>query len=293
MSSLRVILALSRFSRLPTVWSNCLAGWWLGGGGNAEQLPFLFGGLTCLYLGATFLNDAFDAEHDLQHRHTRPIPAGAVTQHTVWRWGLAGLAGGALLLLGPGRVTGALGLTLAFLIILYNAVHRLVTFSPVLKGLCRFCVYVLGASVGEHGVGGGALWCGLALGVYITGVGWFARWEETPRQVRGWPTGLLAAPVLLALLMNAGRYREPALLLSALLVLWGLRALRQTFWALERDVGRTVSGLVSGIVFVDWLATCPVPAVWDAGNHAPRGLSFAFIGLFLGTLLLQKVAPEK
>ncbi|HWV98820.1 MAG TPA: UbiA family prenyltransferase [Candidatus Acidoferrum sp.] len=292
MSGLRTILALSRVSRLPTVWSNCLAGWWLGGGGNPGHLPFLFGGATFLYLGAALLNDAFDAEHDLQHRRTRPIPSGAVTQDTVWRWGLAALVGGALLLLWPGRVTGGFGLTLAFLIILYNTVHRLVTFSPVLKGLCRFLVYVLGASTGEHGVTGAALWCGLALGAYVTGMRWFARWEETPRRVREWPGLLLAVPVLLALLMDVGRYREPALLLSAVLVLWGLLALRQTFWAPERNVPRTVARLVAGIVLVDWLATGPVASVFDLSNHVPRGLSFAFIGLLLGTLLLQKFAPE-
>lgn len=292
MTSLRAILSLCRPTRLPTVWSNCLAGWWLGGGGNAEHLPFLFGGATLLYLGAVFLNDAFDAEYDSQHRRARPIPAGAIMQNTVWRWGLSWLVGGALLLLWPGQVTGEAGLLLAFLIILYNTVHRLVTFSPVLKAAGRFLFYLLGASTGGHGITGGALWCGLALGVYVAGVGYVARWEETPRQARAWPTVLLASPILLALLMNADRYREPALLLSAVLLLWGLRALRQTFWSPERNVRRTVGDLVAGIVIVDWLATCPVAAVTDFSNHAPRGLSFAFIGLLLSTLVLQKLAPD-
>ena len=293
MTSLRTILALCRPTRLPTVWSNCLAGWWLGGGGNAEHLPFLFAGATMLYLGAAFLNDAFDAEYDSQHRRARPIPAGAITQNTVWRWGLSWLVGGALLLLWPGQVTGQFGLILAFLIIVYNTVHRLVTFSPALKGLSRFFLYALGASTGEHGVTGAALWCGVALAAYVAGLGCLARWEETPRQARAWPTLLLATPILLALLMNADRYREPALLLSAVLVLWGLRALRQTFWSSDRNVRRTVDGLVAGIVIVDWLATCPVAAITDFSNHAPRGLSFAFIGLFLSTLLLQKLVPDQ
>ena len=42
---LRALLALSRVSHLPTVWSNCLAGWWLGGGGNFAKLPLLFLGV--------------------------------------------------------------------------------------------------------------------------------------------------------------------------------------------------------------------------------------------------------
>jgi len=36
--------------------------------------------------------------------------------------------------------------------------------------------------------------------------------------------------------------------------LWVLRSLRTYLWAVERQIGRTVSGLLAGIVFVDWLA---------------------------------------
>jgi hypothetical protein len=282
MSSLRTILALSRAARLPTVWSNCLAGWWLGGGGHAEDLARLFGGATLLFVGGAFLNDAFDAEYDRQHRRTRPIPAGAIAQDTVWRWGLGALVMGALLLLWAGRVTGALGLVLVFCIILYNAIHRLLVVSPVLKGLCRFFLYVLGASVAVRGVTGWSVWCGLALAIYMTGVGYFARWEVMSRQARYWPVILLSAPILLALIMDVDGYREAGLVLSAVLGLWVLRSLRQTFWSPERKLDRTVAGLVAGIVFVDWLAVA----------NAPRGLSALFIGLFGLTLVLQQLAPE-
>ena len=74
MPRLRTLLILGRVSNLPTVWSNCLAGWWLGGGGNTGKLPFLFAGTTLLYIGGMYLNDAFDVEFDRQHRKERPIP---------------------------------------------------------------------------------------------------------------------------------------------------------------------------------------------------------------------------
>src|SRR5256885_13326506 len=74
MSLLRTLLILGRISNLPTVWSNCLAGWWLGGGGNSHKLPWLFCGVTLLYIGGMFLNDAFDADFDRAHRQGRPIP---------------------------------------------------------------------------------------------------------------------------------------------------------------------------------------------------------------------------
>src|SRR5213083_701894 len=97
-SFVRTLLVLGRVSNLPTVWSNCLAGWWLGGGGNVEKLAYLLAGATSLYTGGMFLNDAFDVEFDRQYRKERPIPAGRIPLATVWRSGFALLASGAGLL---------------------------------------------------------------------------------------------------------------------------------------------------------------------------------------------------
>ena len=240
-----------------------------------------------------FLNDAFDADYDRQHRRTRPIPAGAFSHDTVWRWGLGGLVAGALLLLWPGKVTGSFGLVLACCIILYNALHRLLTFSPVLLGICRLLLYVLGASVAERGVTGWAIWCGLALAVYVTGLGFFARWQRLPGPVQRWPAFLLAAPVLLALVMDANGYREPGLLLSAVLGLWVLRSLRPAFWSPERNLHRTASDLAAGIVFADWLAACPVGLLAGHDLSGPRVVSFIFVALFLATLGLQRLTSTR
>jgi hypothetical protein len=293
MSRLRTIVTLSRPARLPTVWSNCLAGWWLGGGGNAEQLPFVFGGATLLYLGGACLNDAFDADHDREHQPTRPIPSGAVSRQTVWRWALGLLVAGAVLLMWAGRATGIAGLVLVVSIILYNTLHRWVPFSPALKGLCRFLLYLIGASVATYGITGWALWCGLALWCYVAGIGCFARWLETPAKTQSWPAALLAVPVLLAVIMDADGYRVPGLLLAALLVLWCLRALRQTFFNAKPNLPKAIAGLVAGIVFVDWLAACPVPTLEGQPNPAARELSFVFIGLLLATFLLQRTTTGR
>jgi 4-hydroxybenzoate polyprenyltransferase len=290
---LRALLALSRISRLPTVWSNCLAGWWLGGGGNGQRLPFLFGGATLLYIGGSWLNHAFDAEYDRHHRPARPIPSGVIALRTVWRWGLACLVLGALLLFSLSELTGGLGLGLIFFAILYNTLHRSLSSGPLLKAMCRLFLYLMGASIAAHGFSGALLWCSLALAAYMTGVGLLARWEENPGQAPQWPGLLLLAAPAFALLMNVNGYREPALLLSALLALWLLRAWRQTFWSLEPALGRTVSDLVAGVVFVDWLAVGPVPSALSETNHAPRELSAVFIGLLLVTLLLQRWLPER
>jgi hypothetical protein len=81
--------------------------------------------------------------------------------------------------------------------------------------------------------------------------------------------------------MNPSFYRAAAIKLSLVLALWCIKSIRYTFDPNARNIGRTVSGLLAGIVFVDWLAVV----------DAPRNLGFAFIGLFGLAWLLQKVVP--
>ena len=283
MAQWRTFFVLGRVSHLPTVWSNCLAGWWLGGGGHAAKLPFLFAGATLLYLGGVFLNDAFDVEFDRQRRKERPLPSGAISPAAVWCWGMTWLVLGALCLMGTGTRTGTLGLFLLAVILVYDAIHKPITLSPVLLGLCRLLVYLLAASTGVEGLTGWAIWCGLALAVYVTGLDFLARQEHIRAPLQYWPLLLLAAPILLAVIMNGKGFREPALLLSAVLALWIIRSLRPTLWTADRRIGRTISHLVAGIVLVDLLAVA----------DAPRQFSLGLLLLFGLTLLLQRLAPAR
>jgi 4-hydroxybenzoate polyprenyltransferase len=275
------MLALSRVANLPTVWSNCLAGWWLSGGGEGRKLPLLFAGASFLYLGGAFLNDAFDARYDREHRRARPIPSGAITADSVWWWGLAWMGLGLISLfwLGPG--TGCLGLALAGIILAYNATHRLITFSPVLLGLCRLMLYLAAASTSAEGITGWPIWCGLALAVYVIGLGCLARAGSLGGPVNWRAALLLGAPIVLALLMDVGNQRVPGLELSAVLGLWIIYCLRPGLMPWDGDVSRISSGLVAGIVLVDWLAVLDVP----------RELSLLFLAFFGAALLLERLAP--
>lgn len=277
----RTLLTLGRVSNLPTVWSNCLAGWLLSGGGSREKFWWLTLGATLLYTGGMFLNDAFDAEFDAQHRRERPIPSGAIPLKTVWQSGLGLLGAGAAILIFQGITTGLLAVLLLVCIILYDAIHKLITFSPVLMAGCRLLLYLVAASVGRNGVTGWAIWCGLALAAYIIGLSYLARNESTRSAFRYWPCLLLATPVLLALLINPGESQQAALLLSAILGLWIIRSLRFTFWNSERNIGRTVSGLLAGIALVDLLAVA----------DSTREQSLVFFLLFIAALLFQRFVP--
>jgi hypothetical protein len=277
---LRSLLVLGRVSNLPTVWSNCLAGAVLGGGAGWLPLAWLTIAATLLYVGGMYLNDAFDLDFDRQHRKERPIPAGKVPLHTVWTAGIAALAVGFVMMALLGRATAILTLLLITSIIVYNAVHKVVIFSPVLMALCRFFLFLAAASIGFDGVTGQAVWAALVLATYVVGLSYVARSESTRGALKYWPCYLMAAPLLLAWLINQGSYKSKGLALSLVLILWVIRSLRTTFWSSEKNIGRTVSGLLAGIVLVDLLATL-------GGNN----LGVVFLALFLLSLYFQRFIP--
>jgi len=278
----RTLLVLGRASNLPTVWSNCLAGWLLGGGGTVWILVVICLGATCLYIGGMFLNDAFDVEFDREYRRERPIPSEQITLKEVWRWGFAWLGAGMVILVLLGKSTGVFATILLVCIVLYDAIHKVIAFSPILMSACRFFLYVLAASAARQGVSGLAVWAGIALAAYIIGLSYLARHESTGGTMNFWPCCLLAAPILLALLANAENYRLPACLLSAILGLWIARCLHHAFFAGGPNPGRAVAGLLAGIVLVDWLAVAGGQSIWT---------SFAFAVLFVTALIFQRFVP--
>lgn len=277
---LRPLLVLGRVSNLPTLWSNCVAGWVLGGGGAPGRFVLLCLGATFLYVAGLYLNDAFDVGFDQQRRRERPIPSGQISLAMVWRLGWVWLALGVASFAFLGRTCLVLACVLAATIVFYNAIHKRTTLSVVLMGLCRFFVYLLAAGA-ARGVHGAAIWAGLALGLYVGGLSYLARKESIRGPVRWGPVLTLAAPIVLALLANGPDYRERAFYLSLLLVLWILPALRFVFRKEPRQIGFAVSKLLAGIVLVDLLAT--------AGE--PWGVVPAFGALFILALMLQRYVP--
>ncbi len=278
---LRPLLILGRVSNLPTVWSNCLAGWLLGGGGSAPRFGLLCLGASCLYLGGMFLNDAFDAEFDRQHRQERPIPSGAISPSKVWGWGLGWLAAGLLLLSLLGTTAMVLGFVLVACIVAYDAVHKAITLSPLLMALCRLLLYLVAAAAARRGVTGLAIWSGVALAAYVVGLSFLARKESTRDRIDYWPCWLLATPIVLAWIVNAGEYKMRALVFALALVTWTVHCLHDTYWGATPSVGRTVSGLLAGICLVDLLAV--------AGGTPLTGM--AFVLFFVAALLSQKLIP--
>ncbi len=276
------LLVLGRASNLPTVWSNCFAGWYLGGGGESWWTFFdLCVGATLLYTGGMYLNDAIDLEFDRQHRKERPIPSGRIGVSTVWWLTLILLGSGTAMLIPLGTATAVLSVLLLLTIIAYDVVHKWVAFSPVVMAGCRFWLFLLAASVGESGITGHAMWGAIVLSLYIVGLSYIARRESLTSPIAAWPCYLMVTPVILALIINNGSHWIPAILLSVVLIAWVINCLRYTFGAGGRNVGRTVSGLLAGIILVDLLAVGGGSVAMMAG----------FFCLFVLALLFQRFIP--
>ena len=279
---LRTLLRLGRISNLPTVWSNCLAGWWLGGGGNFWKLPFLLLGTSVLYTGGMFLNDAFDADFDQQRRPERPIPSGKISIQLVWRLGFGQLGAGVFLLLFCSQMSGGAAILLALCILLYNFSHKIFTASPWLVGACRFWIYVIAGATGAGGLNGWPIFCGMALALYVAGLSFIARREILRAALPRWPLVLLTAPIVLALAMNPGSFRLRALWIGVVFAAWTVWSMR-TIISGTGNVAIIAANLAAGIVWVDWLAVAPQIAFWPGAA--------VFLVLFGLTKWLQKFTP--
>jgi 4-hydroxybenzoate polyprenyltransferase len=278
---LRTLLVLGRVSNLPTVWSNCLAGWLIGGGSDVGHFVLLILGATFLYLMGMFLNDAFDADFDRQHRPERPIPSERITVAAVWQWGLSWLGLGLLCFGLLGLKPFVWALLLSGCIFIYDAIHKMFSISPILMAGCRFFLILAAASVTIEGVTGYGIWTALVLACYIIGLSFLARKESLESPLHFWPCIFLAAPIVLALIVNRGPDLTRGIVLAVVLTAWILQSLRHAFWSSQRQVGRTVASLLAGIVIVDLLAV-------GAGSFLAI---FLFLSLFLAALFFQRYVP--
>ena len=273
-------LVISRPAGLPTVWSNVLVAWLLGGGGSASRLIGLLWGASLVYLGGVLLNDYFDIEYDRHRQPARPLPSGRLQPRLVRRIGAGGLILGTVLLMWAGTAP-VLTLFLLGAALLYNALHTATKLSPVIMGSCRLLLYLVSASAATDGVTGFVLWSAIALAMYVGGLTYIAHTELARRPAAWWPLPLLGTPVLLALIANRGEYRDPAVRLSLVLALWVVPCLRHALREGGANRQLTVSGLAAGIVLVDLLAT--------SGESPRMILLFGF--LFVATIALQRYLP--
>ena len=287
----KALLLLGRVSNLPTVWSNCLAAWLLAGGelvesADLQRFAWLISGATLLFLSGMFLNDAFDVPFDRVHRPGRPIPSGAISGKSVWVLGLAQLLLGLACLVWMNTLAALCAVGLVGSILVYDWLHKRTAWSPLLMGLCRLLLYLLAGATATESLSLSVILSAIALWAYIVGLSNIARHEATGGRVNSWPCWLLGLPVALAIGLpywhqDAEVAWRGLVVATALYALWTVRSLLFTFKSMMPQHGRTVSGLLAGIVLFDFLLA--------ANQDIQMGI--VFFSLFGLALLFQRYIP--
>ncbi len=146
---------LARPANLPTAAADIFAGVAISGflftdgltGDQAMAFCLLVFSSIFLYAGGVVLNDVFDHKVDSIERPERPIPSQRVPVRAAAVYGAILLVLGIVLAFLVNPVSGFLAITLAFFIVLYDAVAKKhAFFGPLNMGLCRGLNLVLGIS---------------------------------------------------------------------------------------------------------------------------------------------------
>lgn len=161
-------------------------------------IALLLGASASLYAGGVVLNDVCDHRLDAVERPERPIPSGriglgmaAALACVLLALGVA-LAWTAALLAGTVR-PGLVALVLAVTIVAYDTFLKRTPLGPLAMGACRMGNVLLGMSVLDGPWQTIHWFVAGAMGVYITGVTWFARHEADKSR----PAQLALATVVL------------------------------------------------------------------------------------------------
>ena len=192
------LLAYAQLLRLPNVFTAfadiCLAGAVTGLITN-NTVGFLFASLASgsLYLGGMVWNDVFDRHEDAKTQRFRPIPSGRVGVKQAVILGVVLLVAGcgfAYLATQFSNYTGpflqpmVIVAALVIAIVLYNYWLKHTLFGPIAMGSCRSLNVLFGLSLTGNVPDELLIHIPAIIGVYIVGVTWFARTEETQSQRR-------------------------------------------------------------------------------------------------------------
>ncbi|MCU0796844.1 MAG: UbiA family prenyltransferase [Akkermansiaceae bacterium] len=322
---MRPLLASLRIANAPSVVSNVLLGFLLGGwywgglplDGNDRFPPALLAlsliGL-CLLFGGNLLNDWHDRRWDAIHRPERALPSGKFSPTSYLAAAVSLVLAALICAFLTGTAVFATTLFITACIILYTIYHKHRSWSVLPMAACRAGLYLLGfvhhlpedlltsghltwwsnpdhlrsaAFILTHAAGLFAYLCALSLN---------ARYESLAHPPQGM---LVLSRALLFLPLPAlSAWWIPFYPLAGALALlpfliWMLLALTR----FHRPVPRFVSALLVGIPLVDLIAAIPIAFTLITPGETLTTHPLVLAALLVPTLafasarLLQKIAP--
>ena len=301
------LLAWLQLVRLPTVFTalaDILLGTQLVVAADATTPPKTLGLLLVasagLYLAGMVFNDVFDRHRDAAQRPSRPLPSGRVALSSAVALGAVLMIGGVVAATAAGGSSSSasllVALCLAGCVLVYDGLLKTTPLGPLAMGACRSFNVLLGATAAGSLE---ALWQGpplhvaAGLGLYITGVTWFAR-NEAGSSTRGQLTAAvllinvgLATLITFAGMSQAARQQNAAtsvLLLMALIVV----SINRRLIAAIRDPRpeRVQSG--AGILLLSLIMIDATLALAASGRTTPALL---IASLMIPALVLKRWIP--
>lgn len=140
---------------------------------------------SCLYIGGMVLNDVYDIDIDRAERPSRPLPSGQIDRDFAAHLGYMLLVFGMIaslavrIFVSGGWWVGTVAFPLAALVVAYDRTLKHTPLGPLAMGGCRFLNVLLGMSAAPEPWTAANWTIAAGLGIYITGVTWFARGEAT------------------------------------------------------------------------------------------------------------------
>ena len=298
------LLAWMQLVRLPTVFTalaDILLGTQLVVPAEATTSPRALGLLLVasagLYLAGMVFNDVFDRHRDAVERPGRPLPSGRITLSSAVTLGTVLMIGGGVAAATADGSSARAGLLvamgLAVCVLAYDGLLKTTPLGPVAMGACRSLNVLLGATIGgslEALAHGPPLHVAAGLGIYITGVTWFAR-NEAGSSTRGQLTAAvllinigLATLIAFAGMSQTAQQQDASisvLLLMALIVV----SINRKLIAAIRDPRpeRVQSGV--GILLLSLIMIDATLALAASGRTTPALL---IISLIIPALVLRR-----
>ncbi|MGI6346285.1 MAG: hypothetical protein ACOX2U_04000 [Limisphaerales bacterium] len=245
--------ALGRVFSLPTVISNCLAGWVLSGCGNIGKLILACLSLSFLQVAISWLTLLFDLKSESDYQRMYPWLSTRVTLRILWILSVVFIWLGILLAACCGRMVAILACWILFIGLLTACTHRLFFLSALLPGFLRASYYVVGGSVAWGGLMGESLWGAVGILFFMFGSGYVTRqrWNAELRSL-AIPSVAFAVPLLLALIVNDGDYRWIGVCFTGAVFAWLLYIFyRQN---VRKEMAQTAAYLTATICLIDFLA---------------------------------------